>query len=137
VYTDPEWNLYHVDTPIEFKYKRLWWRPWLYKYYDDLYLNQKLEPKFTTNFLYTSWFLKNLYLDKIKNPFLLANKTIYENYFVHSKFNSEDFESRKINFSANPHLFIYQLILKIKRKLNERYYFRDIFIKKKKEKKEA
>lgn len=126
IYYDSDWNLYHVDTPQEHKDCFVFWRPRYYKYYDDLFLNKRLEIQFSTLFLHESNFLKNLYNSKINNKYLIANKKLYENYFKSIDFNSQDFEPRKVSWNDNPSLFFHQNYVRFKQFMNREYYLKDI-----------
>lgn len=134
LYYDSDWNLYHVDTPQEQKDFNVWRRPRYYNYYDDLFMNKRLEIKFSTLFLHSSDFLLNLYNSKINNKYLIANKHLYESYFSDIDFNKETFKPLKITFSDHPALYFHQHFIAFKQFMNRKYYFKDIvnFFKKKK-----
>lgn len=80
---DPDWNIYNVDYLEEFSYKYVFFRKRYFKYYDDLFLNKKVEIQFKTDYLDRSNFLYNLKAWLINNKALLNTKPLYAQLTEH------------------------------------------------------
>jgi len=125
---DVDWKLYSYEIPQEKKLFRMWFKPFYYKFYDDLFLNKVFETQFRSNFLFESWFFSNLKNWSIQNRALLHNKHIYENYFNDVVDNDQSFKLPKVNFMDNPSYFIHKLFLEIWKFMSKKYYIKNIFL---------
>jgi len=123
---DSDGNYYNYEIPQEFKLFNVWWKPWYYERYDDLYLNKVFETQFKTDFLYHSGLFANLQKGYIRNRNLLDNKHIYAEYFAHIVDDQPDFVPVKVPFMDNPSLNIHLFLSKTGSILRQRYYFKDI-----------
>ena len=74
-------SLNSYEKPLRFEYFSIWWVPYYFDFYDDLFLNLPKKPIFESTFLKDIWFIDNLYLWRIKNPALIDNLSIYEKDF--------------------------------------------------------
>lgn len=82
----------------------LFWVPYYYRFYDDLYLNLKIPFVLKTDFLIKSNFLKNVYLWVINNSYLKANKKIYDEIALAS-YPSDELVSIIIKSNKKPAFF--------------------------------
>lgn len=122
---DSEGNYYNYVVPQEKVLFSVWWKPFYYAKYDDLFLNKVFDTKFRTNYLYDSSLLSNLKLWYIKNKSLLDNKHIYENLIKTADNNIKDYSPPDVPYSINPILKHYIFYNKIKSIITKKYYFKD------------
>ena len=122
---DSDGNYYNYVVPQERKLFNVWWKPYYYERYDDLYLNKVFETKFKTDFLLKSWLFGNLQKGYIRNRNLLDNRHIYEKYFAITDPDFEDFKPVQVSFVDNPDLYFHLFVTKVSSILTRKYYFSD------------
>jgi hypothetical protein len=106
---DNNGDYYNYEVPQETKFKKIWWKPAIWKYYDDLYLNTDIEIQQRSKFLYNSWFFSNLKNWNINNVPLTYNSKVYADYTKTIKLGLKPTKPNKVSFNDNPafytHLF--------------------------------